>query len=119
MKESSSKKGSHSKFLPKLCKGAGTVGQGMIITLHADQDPFPNRFLHAMREIAGQAKGPQGDQDLFPGPLITGQTAGPQVQERLVGVPYDERDNAPSRSQSPMGNARSPSRSRSRSYSPR
>ncbi|KAK2646661.1 hypothetical protein Ddye_021856 [Dipteronia dyeriana] len=33
--------------------------------------------------------------------------------------PHDERDYAPSRSRSPRGNSRSPSRSRSRSYSPR
>ncbi|KAI9193954.1 hypothetical protein LWI28_001701 [Acer negundo] len=33
--------------------------------------------------------------------------------------PHDERDYAPSRSRSPRGNSRSPSRSHSRSYSPR
>ncbi|KAK0607214.1 hypothetical protein LWI29_011419 [Acer saccharum] len=49
-------------------KGAGIVGQGMIIALQGDQDLSPDLLLHVMRGT-------------------TGQTRDPQVQERMVGVP--------------------------------
>ena len=103
-----------------LFTDTGTAGPGMIITLHADLDLFQDQFHHPlMREIIGQTRSPQGIPDPFQGLFlharrgITGQTTGPQAREGMVVVPvYDE----PSRSPSPRGNGRSPSRSHSRSY---
>ncbi|KAF5941695.1 hypothetical protein HYC85_019337 [Camellia sinensis] len=80
--------------IAKLCKGSGTAGPGMIITLHADLDLFQDQFHHPlMREIIGQTRSPQGIPDPFQGLFlharreITGQTTGPQARERMVVVP--------------------------------
>lgn len=59
-------------FVPELCKGAetGYEGQGMIVTLQADLDPYPDLFRPVMREIIGRSRSTQGVLGPFPGLLL-------------------------------------------------
>ena len=72
---------------------AGTAGQGMIITLHADLYLPQDQFHLMMRETIGQTRSPQGILGPFPGLFlhgvgeITGLATGPQARGGMVRVP--------------------------------
>lgn len=64
-----------------LLKETGYEGQGMIVTLQADLDPYPDLFRPVMREIIGRSRSPQGILGPFPGLLLRArrEITGPQA----------------------------------------